>query len=50
MRLHLLQGVLYFHLNRRTEAQRKFIQVDSEFKALKVDEDKMLTLAEMGNF
>lgn len=48
MRLHLLQGVVLFHQNRRNEAYEKLITAESELGALKVDESAVVALLEMG--
>lgn len=48
MRLHLLQGVLLFHQNRRNEAYEKLLLAESELRNLKVDESTLEQLVEMG--
>ncbi|XP_055914257.1 NEDD8 ultimate buster 1 [Eupeodes corollae] len=48
MRLHLLQGVLLFHQNRRNEAYEKLDLAQSELKKLKVDDSSVEQLVEMG--
>ncbi|XP_022208665.1 NEDD8 ultimate buster 1 [Drosophila obscura] len=48
MRLRLLQGIVLFHQNRRDEAFEKFEAASTLLKELKVDEDKLLLLMEMG--
>ncbi|BFG01733.1 NEDD8 ultimate buster 1 [Drosophila madeirensis] len=48
MRLKLLQGIVLFHQNRRDEAFEKFEAASTLLKELKVDEDKLLLLMEMG--
>lgn len=48
MRLHLLQGVVLFHQNRRNEAYEKFAMAETELGALKVDESLVAVLVEMG--
>ena len=48
MRLHLLQGVLCFHLNRRTESISMLSVAERELNALKVDDSMLNILIEMG--
>ncbi|XP_001354429.1 NEDD8 ultimate buster 1 [Drosophila pseudoobscura] len=48
MRLKLLQGIVLFHQNRRDEAFERFEAASTLLKELKVDEDKLLLLMEMG--
>uniref|UniRef100_A0A1B0A0W3 UBA domain-containing protein n=1 Tax=Glossina pallidipes TaxID=7398 RepID=A0A1B0A0W3_GLOPL len=48
MRLHLLQGVVLFHQNRRNEALEKLDIAENELLALKVDDKSIETLVEMG--
>lgn len=48
MRMHLLQGVVFFHQNRRNEAYEKLLQAENELKGLQVDEDAVTTLVTMG--
>lgn len=48
MRLHLLQGVLYFHQNRRSEANNLLTIAERELNSLKVDENQVKMLIEMG--
>ncbi|KAL9882660.1 NEDD8 ultimate buster 1 [Glossina fuscipes fuscipes] len=48
MRLHLLQGVVLFHQNRRNEALEKLDIAENELLALKVDDTSIETLVEMG--
>ncbi|CAO1386877.1 unnamed protein product [Diamesa serratosioi] len=48
MRLHLLQGVLCFHLNRRNESISMLSVAERELNALKVDESMLNILIEMG--
>lgn len=48
MRLHLLQGVLLFHQNRRNEAYEKIDLAQSELRNLKVDDGSVEQLVEMG--
>uniref|UniRef100_A0A1A9ZNF3 UBA domain-containing protein n=1 Tax=Glossina pallidipes TaxID=7398 RepID=A0A1A9ZNF3_GLOPL len=48
MRLHLLQGAVLFHQNKRSEAYEKFLIAENELRALKVNENSMEALVEMG--
>ncbi|XP_043653597.1 NEDD8 ultimate buster 1 [Drosophila teissieri] len=48
MRLHLLQGVLFFHQNRRDEAYEKLEEATKDFNELKVNDTELTTLVEMG--
>lgn len=48
LRLHLLQGIVLFHQNKRQEALKLFQKVESEMQHLKVDENKVLALVELG--
>ncbi|XP_017109096.2 NEDD8 ultimate buster 1 [Drosophila bipectinata] len=48
MRLHLLQGVVLFHQNRRDEAFERFEQASALLGELKVNEHDLTTLMEMG--
>jgi len=48
MRLHLLQGVLFFHQNRRSEASALLSVAQRELNTLKVDESQVQMLVEMG--
>ncbi|XP_016974421.1 NEDD8 ultimate buster 1 [Drosophila rhopaloa] len=48
MRLHLLQGVLYFHQNRRDESYERLEEAAKALDELKVNDDQLLTLVEMG--
>lgn len=48
MRLHLLQGVVLFHQNRRNEAYEKLITAGTELQALRVDDASLVALLEMG--
>uniref|UniRef100_A0A336ME18 CSON014235 protein n=1 Tax=Culicoides sonorensis TaxID=179676 RepID=A0A336ME18_CULSO len=48
MRLHLLQAILYYHQNRRAEAQGILSLAESELLCLKVDESALTNLIEMG--
>ncbi|KAI8118924.1 NEDD8 ultimate buster 1 [Lucilia cuprina] len=48
MRLHLLQGVVLFHQNRRNEAYEKFAIAETELGSLKIDDSLVAALVEMG--
>ncbi|KAJ8721113.1 hypothetical protein PYW08_006578 [Mythimna loreyi] len=48
MRLHLLQGIVAYHQNRRNEAKALLLKAETELNALRVDEDSVLTLMELG--
>lgn len=48
VRLHLLQAILMFHENKRKEAYTKICQAESELRSLKVDENQLQSLLEMG--
>ncbi|KAK5643497.1 hypothetical protein RI129_007342 [Pyrocoelia pectoralis] len=48
LRLHLLQGIVLFHQNKRQEALQLFKQVERELQVLKVDESSIIILMELG--
>lgn len=48
MRLHLMQGIVAYHKNRRDEARLKFNEVQMELQVLKIDEDSLKALVEIG--
>ncbi|XP_014102311.1 NEDD8 ultimate buster 1 isoform X1 [Bactrocera oleae] len=48
MRLHLLQGVVLFHQNRRDEAYERLEIAGRELRELKVDDSAVEALVEMG--
>lgn len=48
MRLHLMQGIVNYHQNSRDEARIKFNEVLLELQTLKIDENSLKTLVEMG--
>lgn len=48
MRLHLLQGVVLFHQNRRDEAYERLEIAGRELHELKVDDNAVEALVEMG--
>ncbi|KAG8271982.1 hypothetical protein J6590_052014 [Homalodisca vitripennis] len=41
MRLHLMQGIVLFHLKKKNEAKQQFERVQSELSGLKLDDDKL---------
>lgn len=49
MRLHLLQAVLLYHQNRRNEALRMFQVTENELNSLKIEENSIVHLLELGN-
>ncbi|XP_072945520.1 NEDD8 ultimate buster 1 [Epargyreus clarus] len=48
MRLYLLQGIVAYHQNKRTEARRLLEKAEVELNALKVDENAVTALVELG--
>nr|CAI5842294.1 unnamed protein product [Callosobruchus analis] len=48
MRLHLLQAIVLYHQNKRTEAINLLRKVETEINSLKVDEQSVLSLVELG--
>ncbi|KAL4702199.1 hypothetical protein ACJJTC_002462 [Scirpophaga incertulas] len=48
MRLYLLQGIVCFHQNRRTEAKALLNKAEKELNFLRVDESSVSTLMEVG--
>lgn len=48
MRLHLLQAILYFHQNQRSQACRLLSTTELEWQQLQVSESLLTTLIEMG--
>lgn len=48
MRLHLLQGIVLFHQNKRKEALEMLQKAGAELDLLKVDETKLMGLVELG--
>lgn len=50
MRLHLLQAIVKYHQNKRSEALRLLLQSEEELRSLKVDESSILALVELGNY
>lgn len=50
MRLHLLQAVVLYHQNKRTEALVLLKKAENELASLKVDNNSLLMLIELGRF
>ncbi|CAD0203659.1 unnamed protein product [Chrysodeixis includens] len=48
MRLYLLQGIVAYHQNKRADAKRLLAKAESELNSLRVDENSVLTLMELG--
>lgn len=48
MRLHLLQGIVYYHQNKREKAKTFLKRAENELKSLNVDDLSLTTLIEMG--
>lgn len=48
MRLHLLQGIILYHQNNREGALEMLRKAEEEIKVLKVDEDSLMMLVELG--
>ncbi|KAF5302202.1 hypothetical protein FQA39_LY10241 [Lamprigera yunnana] len=48
LRLHLLQAIVLFHQNKRQEAWKLFKKVEDELRVLKVDENSVTMLMELG--
>lgn len=48
MRLHLLQAIVLYHQNKRREARNLLLKANNELLSLKVDEQSLLTLVELG--
>lgn len=48
LRLHLLQGIVLFHQNKREEALHLLMKVKTKIQELKVDDDSILSLTELG--
>ncbi|KAG5898600.1 hypothetical protein JTB14_020976 [Gonioctena quinquepunctata] len=48
MRLHLLQAIVLYHQNKRSEALTLLQKVENEIKNLKVDEESLIVLVELG--
>ncbi|XP_063537785.1 NEDD8 ultimate buster 1-like [Cydia strobilella] len=48
MRLHLLQGIVSFHQNKRDEARRLLEKAETELNSLRVDDGAVTALMELG--
>lgn len=48
MRLHLLQSIVLFHQNRRSEAQNTLVLAESELLLLKISDTSVTMLVDMG--
>ncbi|KAF5282197.1 hypothetical protein FQR65_LT02894 [Abscondita terminalis] len=48
LRLHLLQGIVLFHQNKRSESFKLLKKVEDELRVLKVDENSVIALMELG--
>lgn len=48
MRLHLLQAIVKYYQNNRSEALNLLMQAEEELKSLKVDDKSILALVELG--
>ncbi|XP_055529125.1 NEDD8 ultimate buster 1-like [Wyeomyia smithii] len=48
LRLHLLKAVLYFHQNKRSDAETMFRVVESELQTLKINDECLTTLLNCG--
>lgn len=48
MRLHLLQAIVLYHQNKRQEALELFKKAEEELRKLKVDENSIMLLTELG--
>ncbi|KAJ8984421.1 hypothetical protein NQ317_012484 [Molorchus minor] len=48
MRLHLLQAIVLYHQNKRPEALSRFKKAEEEIRKLKVDEQSVMALVELG--
>lgn len=49
VRLRLLQGILCYLTNRRDEAVAKFNDVENQIQVLKVDNENIISLCDLGN-
>lgn len=49
MRLHLLQAIVKYYQNKRSEALNLLMQAEEELRLLKVDEASIMALVELGN-
>lgn len=50
MRLHLLQAIVLFHQNRRLEAQNVLLLAETELNQLKISDDSVMALVDMGKW
>lgn len=48
MRLHLLQGIVAYHQNKRSDAKRLLERAENELNSLRVDEGTVTSLMELG--
>lgn len=48
MRLHLLQAIVLYHQNRRSEAQNTLVLAESEMIQLKISDESVTMLVDMG--
>lgn len=48
MRLHLLQAIVLFHQNRRSESQNMLVLAESELNQLKISDESVTMLVDMG--
>lgn len=48
MRLHLLQGIILYHQNNREAAIEMLRKAEEEMKILKVNENSLMMLVELG--
>lgn len=48
MRLYLLQGIVAYHQNKRTDARELLLQAELELNSLRVDESSVSALVELG--
>lgn len=50
MRLHLLQAIVLYHQNRRSEAQNALVLAESEMIQLKISDESLTMLVDMGEW
>lgn len=48
MRLHLLQAIVSYHQNRRSEAQNLLMLAETELNQLKISDESVRVLVDMG--
>lgn len=48
MRLHLLQAIVLFHQNRRSESQNTLLLAETELNQLKISDESLMALVDMG--